>query len=275
MDKLRTIISCFSPEEQKEFSLFIQRQKKKSSRKDLSLFQLLAVSPPKDSTEIVAKLYPGQSDRSPYHALRKRLMQHLISFVLLKRMEDDPTTASSVMGMLSMARYLFEKREKRLGWQFLQKARKQAIVYEHYDLLNSIYILQIEQSPHEMAPPMEDILTDYQKNKSLADEEERASIAYALIRQELASVRQKGKDVNFDETIRRILSEWQLTEAVSMRPKLFFQLMMIARSAVLAKRDFFHFEPFIVQQFERMEANQAFQPHHQTYRLEFLYTISH
>ena len=238
MDKLKTIISTLSPEDQRELGLFIQRQKKKKKRKDLQLFQILKKDRDYKPTEMVGLLYPETKNKVAYHALRKRLMKHLMEFIMLKRMDEDPTTASSVMGMISLARYLFDKREDRLAWEIIRKAEKSASEHEQYDLLNTIYNLQIEHSDKEPADDLETIISKWTENKDLADEQEKAAIANSLITHKLTEVRLQGQDPEFDQTINEVLNTYGLTQAVSTRPRLFYNLMSITRSSVFGQKRF-------------------------------------
>ena len=275
MDKIKIILSTLSPEEQKELTVFVQRQKKKKNRKDLELLSILKEDKDYSPAEIIRRLYPESKNKVAYHALRKRLMKHLTEFIVLKRIEMDPTTSSSIMGMISMGSYLFGKREGRLGWEFLKKAEKLAIDHEQYDLLNTIYNLQIENASHEYAASLSEIIKKRNRNKRLADEDERARIANAVITQQLSRVRMEGKDLNFHETTAQVLSEYELEEAIEKRPRLLYNLIFIARSAVLAKKDFYAFEPYIIGMYEKMADSEGFSRQHHSYKLKLLYMIAH
>ncbi|MDX2246404.1 MAG: hypothetical protein SF052_06500 [Bacteroidia bacterium] len=275
MDKLKTIIATFSPEDQKELCLFVQRQKKKKNRKDLDLLNILRKEQDFPPEVILQKLYPDSNNQVAYHALRKRLMRHLNEFILLKQMDEDPSTASSVMGMISMARYLFEKRVDKLGWDIIRKAESVALENEHFDLLNNIYNLQIEKSGHETADAWEDILLKRERNKLRAEEDEKAALANNHIKHKLAEIRMKGISPDFDHTIREVLEKYQLSEAVNNHPRLFFNLMSITRSMVIARQDYYNFEPLVMAGFLEMEARHLFSGPHHVCKLELLYMIAH
>jgi len=275
MDDLKLTIDTFSTEDKKEFAYFMQRLKKKKDRKDYELFQLLQQKKNYKPQEIISRLYPHEPNAGAYYALRKRLMQHLTNYILLQRLAQDPTAGSSIMGMLSLARYLFEVRADRLAWSMLRKAERLAAANEQFDLLNAVYNLQIEKADSEYADPLTDLIRKRNENKITADEDERANIANSLIAQQLASARAQGRDLQFDTTIRKVLQTYGLTAAVSQRPALLYKLMSIARSAVLARKDFFSFEPYIIQQYQLATANHGFSPAHQYYKVNLLYMIAH
>ncbi|MEL6675183.1 MAG: hypothetical protein AAFR61_23440 [Bacteroidota bacterium] len=275
MDKLRQILRTLSEDERKEFTYFIQRQRRKKQRKDLDLLGFLMEEPELSGDDILKALYPGKPNRVAYHALRKRLMHQLTEFILIKRMETDPSTGSTIMGMISMSHYLFSRQLGKLGWSFIRKAEKLAEEHEHYDLLNSIYNVQIEHADQEAADQLPLIIEKRNANKLLADEDERARIANSLINQKLTQVRLEGKDLNFHETIEEVLQEYDLSEAVHRRPRLLYNLVFITRSAALAGKDFYAFEPYIIGLYNRMTELDGFSKRHQGYKLRLLYMIAH
>ena len=274
MDKLKEIVDTLSREDRKEFRIFINRQKNKKDRKDRDLFDLLQADRELHSDELLKKLYPD-NNRQAYHALRKRLFRHLTDFIVLKRIEDDTTTAASVMGLISLSQFLFDKNADRLAWEFIRKAERTATNSEQHDLLNSVYNLQITQAHSEYGDPLEQIIVKYRENKSLADEDERANMAYSLIKQQLNEVRLQGKEIDFDNIVQEVLEEHQLFQAMAKRPGMLYKVISILRSAILAKKDYFSFEPYLIVQYEKMNREVGFSRNHHYYQVSLLYMIAH
>lgn len=272
MDDLRQIIHTFSADERKEFVAFAQRQKKLKNRKDLDLFKILTQKQEYKPAQILEKLYPTDQNRVAYHAVRKRLMQQLISFILLKSNENQEATT---LGFLSLAKFLFDRKLEKLAWEFLQKAEKTALTNEQYDLLNAIYNLQITQIESEYAPPLKQTVEKRNQNKVFAEQDERANIANALIRQRLYEAKLQGEDLDFGFIIKKILKEYELSQTVVQRPSLLYKLMTIARSAVLVNKDFYHFEPYIIEQYLFVKQQFGFKKQHINYELHLLYMIAH
>ncbi|MFD2514014.1 hypothetical protein ACFSRY_09065 [Pontibacter locisalis] len=275
MDDLKQTLDTFSEDDKRELAVFIKRQKKKKQRKDLELFQLLQHSQMYTSDQLISRLYPNAPNPVAYYALRKRLLRHLTDFILLKRLQEDITAASSIMGMLSLASYLFDARVDKLAWTHLRKAEKLALANEQYDLLNAVYNLQIEKADSEFADSLDLIIEKRNENKKIADEDERANIANSIINQRLHAVRRQGSDLNFDKIIQDVLRSYDLSEAVSKRPSLLYKLMSITRSAILARKDFLSFEPYIINQYHEAEQRYGFRKAHQNYKLSLLYMIAH
>lgn len=272
MDRLRNIIHTLTKEEQKAFEAFAKRLQHRPQRKDIALFRLLAKDVRWKAPQLTAKLYEGDDTQlMAYHALRKRLMRDLTDFIVMQRHEHDTTAA---LGWLSLSRYLFDRGNTADAWHYLSKAEKTAQANEHFDVLMPIYSLQIERWQANHEAPLEALVEKWQHNKRLADEDERASVVYSIIQQKLRKIQQEGQDLTFNQTIAQLLEQYQLTEAVSQRPKLRYHLLSIARSAVLVRKDYHAFAPYLLSQYQQMLA-QGFSPAHRYYQLGLLYMIAH
>ncbi|GAB3232142.1 hypothetical protein GCM10027346_19170 [Hymenobacter seoulensis] len=277
MDDLRTTLATFSPDDRKEFRQFIQRQRRKQKgRMDLNLCDLLLQPKEYNTEELLRKLYPEEANAVAYYALRKRLMRHLTDYLLLRQRQQDPTAASSVRGLLTLAQYLFDAGVPRLAWSTLRKAEKLACQNEQYELLNTVYNLQIAQANSKYGDDLADIIRRRNLNKKYADEEERANIADSLIRQRLREARVKGRaGESFDVILQDVLREYDLQEAFARRPALLHRLMSIARAAMLVRRDYLSFTPFVMRCYHLMEKRHGFLPAHREAQTGLLYMIAH
>ncbi|UPL48775.1 hypothetical protein [Hymenobacter sublimis] len=277
MDDLRTTLLTFSADDRKDFRQFIQRQRRKQKgRMDVRLCDLLLHQKEYATEELLARLYPEEPNAVAYYALRKRLMRHLTDYLLLRQRQQDATAASSVRSLLTLAQYLFEVSVPRLAWNTVRKAEKLARQNEQYQLLNTVYNLQIAQAGSKYADDLTDIIQRRNLNKKAADEEERANIADSLIRQRLREARVKGRaGESFDTILQDVLREYDLQEAFARRPALLYRLMSLARAAMLVRRDYLSFAPFVMRCYHLMEKRHGFQPAHREAQLGLLYMIAH
>lgn len=277
MDDLRTTLATFAPDERKEFLQFLRRQgRKQKGRLDTRLCELLLHPRPYSTPELLARLYPDEPNPVAYYALRKRLLRSLTDFLLLRQREQDPTAAATVRSLVILAQYLFETGVPRLAWNTLRKAEKLGVQNEQYEVLNTVYNLQISQAHHACADELTDLIRRRNLNKKAADEEERANIVDSLIRQRLRQLRTKGRaGETFDAVLQQVLREYDLQEAFARRPALLYRLMSIARTAMLVRRDFASFAPFVLRCYHLMEKRHGFAPAHRQYQLGLLYMIAH
>lgn len=272
MDTLRSIVKTMKSQEIKDFRKFIHSQKKLEKRKDLELFDLLVKETPDQDLEI--KLY-GKPNKDAYHAVRKRLTGKLTDFIVLKRLEEDTTSSTSLMGLIALARYFFERRSDELAWNYLKTAESKAKSAEQFDLLNTIYLLQIEHWHPEYADDIHSIIDNRSSNKQLLDEDERATIAASLIKKELQKMMRESKEVDFEGITKLILSSYNLTNALIQRPKILYNILSITRSTILAKKDFYSFEPYLIEQYEKAKAQFGFNRITHFFKLSIVYMICH
>jgi hypothetical protein len=275
MDNLRSILDTFSEEEKKALHAFVQRQKIRKNRKDLQLLELLQEETLYNGNELVLKLYPKTKNKIAYHALRRRLMQHFIDFITLSRSTDQTIEGTDIMGIISLSHYLFEVNLENIAWKYLKKAENQAQENEQYHLLNSIYNLALANTDNEFSPPFETLLELRNQNKVFAEQEERAHIANCILKNKLAQAKREGKVLDFDTIMTQILEEWDLTKAVGERPRIRFNLLSIARNAVVAKKDYYNFEVFLRANYDELLSDVMISEQNQYYRLSLLYMLAH
>jgi hypothetical protein len=271
MDKLQEITGTLSTDDKREFSIFINRQKSKKQRKDFDLFELICQQLP--SKEIQARLYITPN-KVAYHTLRKRLLKHLTDFIVLKQIDDDTTASSSISGLITMASYLLKNQRIELAWRFLTKAEQTAIENEQYELLNTIYHLQINASDNEFAPSINDIYEKWKTNKELVDENERINIAYNFIKKELNEVIHQGKNKNVNELVDVLLAKYNITDTVFKRPEILYKVLVLTRKVKFSKKDFKSFEPYIIELFATL-SKYGFSKKNHFYKISMLYMISH
>ena len=277
MDDLRTTLLTLSPDERRDFGVFIQRQRRKTTgRQDSRLYELLVQAKEPTGPQLIAKLYPAAPNAVAYYALRKRLLRHLTDYLLLRQRQLDTTAAASVRGQLTLAQYLFEAGIPRLAWSTLRKAEKLAHDNEQYEPLNAVYNLQIQYANSPHAEPLAEIIARRHVNKKAADEEERANIADSLLRQRLGEARKQGRaGAPLDALMHDILVEYDLQEAFARSPSLLCRLLSIARSAMLVRRDFASFAVFVERCYRLMERRHGFAPAQRNYQLRLLYMLAH
>ena len=277
MDDLRTSLLTLSPDDRRDFGRFIQRQRRKTiGRLDSRLYELLVRAKELKTELLIAQLYPDEPNPTAYYALRKRLMRHLTDYLLLRQRQLDTTAAATVRGHLTLAQYLFEAGIPRLAWATLRKAEKLGRETEQYEQLNAVYNLQIQHAESPHAAPLDEILPRYRTNKKAADEQERANIADSLLRQRLRESRVRGRaTVAVDAVLQNILAEYDLQEAFARSPSLLSRLMSITRSAMLVRRDFTSFAPFIERCYNLMERRHGFAPAQRGHQLKLLYMLAH
>ncbi len=274
IDNIRDIVRSLTEDEKKEFRAFINRQRVRKNRKDLDLFEIMCEDEVYKARDIVERLY-GKINMNAYHSIRKRLLKHLMDFVVIKRMDMDTTASSSVMGLLSISQFLFDNSNNRTAWHYLVKAEELAINNELYDLLDNIYNVQIANASDANAPELNRIIERWKENKRLADEDERANVAATIMKMELSKAKLNADTLDLEKEVAAVMKEYNLDEATIERPKLLYNILSIVRSAVLVQKQYFKFEPLVIEKFEQVKSSIGFQKKDHFYKLSILYMICH
>lgn len=272
MDQLKELINTFSEDDKKEFRIFIHRQKSKKQRKDLDLFEL--INQQFTTEEIQSRLYKTPN-KVAYHTLRKRLLKHLTDFIVLKQIDNDPTSTSSISGLISLSTYLFSRKSEKLGWRILLKAEQIAKDNEQYELLNTIYLQQLEHSESDFAPEMNDIFNQWEENKLLVNENEKIEIAYNFIKREINRIILHGENKDLNQIIDELLKKYGINNLVFQRAEILFKVLDLTRRVMLAKKDFFNFEPYVIRMYDEMMDKYGFSKKNHFYQIHILYIIAH
>lgn len=262
-----------SDEERKEFRVFMQRQRVKSERKDLALFKILLNKEDYKPREITEMLY-GKPNLNAYHTLRKRLTRELLDFTMLKSMDEDNTSYSTILGMIAMSRRLLDKNRPDIARRYLEKAEALANSTESYDLLDNILNLQIKHA-HELDLDVEQIIGQWKLFREEAEIDEKVNLAYGLIRQRLNQIKRTGKHQNLLTITNNALRELDLDEKRVMRPSLMYMLVSMTRSAIIATKNYYLFDSYVCNIYDQLIERNAFSKKNHIYHLWFLYMIAH
>lgn len=274
MDTLTQIISTLSRTDATDFATFINRLKKKNKRKDLELFQLIYKDVQLSSDELLKRIYPD-GNQVAYHALRKKLVKHLMDFLYMKQLKEDDTAETQVAAYTSLARYLRDHHCLRPAWRFLVKAEQKAVESELYAQANAVSGLQLEMPLVELGEAIEPILERKAKYKQLAFEDDNVNTAYHIIQYKLKEAKTTVGEIDLHGIVESTLYDFQITEAVINRPSVLYKLMSMIRSAVMAGKEYYDFEPLLLQYYEGMEVKGGFKGRDRTYQARLQYMLAH
>jgi hypothetical protein len=272
MDTIQEVIHTMDKNQHKEFVYFIQRNKYRKGRKDLQLFSLLKEEKERKPLELVKLL--ATNNLNSYHTIRKRLFHHLADFFIIKSTSEDASPFSHVNGMLGVVNYLFDKGLADQGWKYLTIAENIAVEHGYHAVLNSIYLLQIEKAHLQINFDLKTIVFNYQNNQEVLKQEEKLQIAASLVRDQLRRSKEVGLEINFQLLITDTLNSLDISTEVLGTPKIVLNLLNIIRAGIIAKKDFYNFEPYLIDTYKRL-FKKAKENKNTIVKVEFLYMIAH
>lgn len=270
MDDIKDIVQLMSERDRNSFIRFLNVEKEKDDRDDLEIFNELAGSP-----NLKKKKFSEKSAKDAYHQNRKRLMEKLTDFFVLKSRKEDITGASKVIGLITLSKFLFEGKMNRLGWKIVRKAEKMAWENENYAILNGLYLLMIEHSDSFHATDIKSLIRKKNEAFKMLQQEENITIATQIIRQKLHEIKTSGKSLNFSVYLESVLRKTKVSNTVFENPKHLYTIIHVVRSSYLAARNLKNFEDFVLEQYQTIEKKFGFRKQHHHYKIELLYLISH
>lgn len=275
MDDLQQIIQSFTENEQREFRQFIQRNRFKSDRIDLDLFNLFAVDQAYEKGEILEALYGKSGDRNAYHSVRKRLVKHLNDFIYLRRIDHDESLEAEISKNLILVRHLFSHNLDKLAWKYLKKTENLANKFELNQQLQLIYELQIEHyDANWLSCTLKELVKKRKQIAELAREDENLKIIGSFVRQELEKVKIEAQDLDLERILDLLLNTFDMKDSLFRRPKLRYNFVLIARGIILANKEFYSFEDYVISNYNKI-ADSGYFDSRPSNRLTILYIISH
>lgn len=272
MDSLQEVIHSLDSEQQKDFVSFIHRNKYRKGRKDLQLFNLLKQEKEWSAHELVQAL--KTPNLNAYHTIRKRLFSHLADFVVLQSTSSDASTTSHANAIIGVVNYLFDKSLTKQAWKYLLMAEHIAIENELRDLLNTIYLLQINKCHLNENIDIQQLLKKYEENQLELRNNERLQIASSLIRNRLQHDKKEGINADFDKIVQHALKDLNIDQQVLKTPKINLEFVKIIRSGIIAQKDFSKFEPFVLSTFKNLYHHKT-KKYNPVVKVEFLYILAH
>lgn len=276
MDDLREILLNFNQEEIQSFKNFCQRKRLKSNRKDLQLLDFL-VHKRKDKKEIFILRHYGQvnnKSKEAYFTLRKKLYAHLQDYIITKQRHEDLSGSADIMGNLSLAQFLFKQNLNKIAWKHLNKAENLAQKSNHYSLLKSIYLLQIENAFIDESINVEDLIYKKNQNDERIKTEENFLLAQAIIKRTVLNFKRDKNHQDINSLVSKTLKKFKIKEELLSSPKLSYLLLDTIRQS-LACEQFHSFLPVIEYHFKNLFEGFGFDTSEQLYKIEILYMFLH
>lgn len=198
------IIQSFTKEEVREFKYFLnKRNTQVTQREDVAVLNMIRTG-------------TGNIDNvSIYRKTKNRLKKHLEYFIQLENIKH--SNASRIQNMIEVASYLFNKNLYNHAWDYLIKAERLALDDEQYELLDSIYHIQILYSYNIAVPPPKgfsvmDLLDKREKNLTYTKTNSNANAAYALLIHEMRELFSRQLDADIDQLVNGILERYELND---------------------------------------------------------------
>lgn len=209
-----------------------------------------------------------------FHALTKRLQDVIVNFIGATAMADGSSVQQMAARLLAAARIMLEHKAYKPAFKCLAKAEKLAITGEHYALLNDVYLPWIQYAHCQNKTNLEALLQKQAANRALLDTEERLTLAYALLRAELAEIYHKGKVTDLAAVVSETFAKFGLSERVGYTYRSLYQLLFILNEQASVRQDYSAVLPYLEESYAFIKSGNDLVYGHLYYRIQILYYLA-
>ena len=269
-NSLDTIVQSLSKEEIRFFKLFLKRTDSKN-RKDVDLFDLIRRKNGDYTTKDALKIL--KTNPNNYYQVKNRLYHELNNSMVWQHIWKDKQSKSFSFVLLS--RVYKNKGELELSFHYLEKAEKEAINSELYEVLSIIYS-EIIQLSHELISIDVDHYIELKRNNiNILSEIDEMDLLLAKIMYDIKTKQNFGKsDGSLLKLIKtkygKISKEKNLVSSKRFRTRLF---KMYSR-LLLQERDYKSLEKFLIESYNDFLKDDIFNRSNHNEKLTLLTYLS-
>ena len=259
MDKLHFIVQSFSNEEKSGFEHFINRFRVRDNRKDFQLFERLTKSDSLSLEEALKFLYNGEAEKEAYHALRKRLLGHLIEYITLKNINETKGNAHyNSEGLIKLSEYLFEKGAFPAGWQYLKRALTSELKKGNFEILSKIYLLWLENwEEYSGNEKFNDIYKLYVDAKEKSERDQRFKLALSIVKRKIEQFKLQLKEINIDKIIKDVVNGMDLNKKDFNSLENLYYIAQLIRASSLVSKDYIEIEKYLNTKLKKLEKKEG------------------
>lgn len=259
MDKLHFIVQSFSNEERSGFEHFINRFRVRDNRKDFQLFERLTQPSSLSLAEALDLLYNSAPEKEAYHALRKRLLGHLIEYITLKGINESKGNAHyNTSGLITLAEYLFDKGAFQAGWQYLKRALASELKKGDQDILARLYLLWLENwEEYKGSEKFNDIYKKYVDAKEKSERDQRFKLALSIVKRKIEQFKLQLKVINIDKIIKDVISGMDLNKKEFNSIENLYYIAQLIRASSLVSKDYVEIEKYLNTRLKKLEKKEG------------------
>ncbi|WP_343696944.1 hypothetical protein [Flavobacterium sp.] len=270
MNALQEIANMMNEAEKKAFIHYLSKKNKRKDTGNIDLFNSLKTDDIKNKKNNLS----NKKSTDAYHALRKRLYDNMIDFMANRSFENNTSQENTILRLIVVSRLFFEHNLTKTAFKCLAKAEEIALNIEGFNLLNEIYLTQIQFAHFNLSEPIEKIITKFKVNKKQLEYEEQLNLGYAVLRRELAAIYHEGRIVDFQALIKNTIETHGISLKKGLTFKSLYQILFIANEYASINNNYSIIQPFVVKSYRFISKKNNQTDRHLYYHIYILYFIA-
>jgi len=271
MDYLNALVKNLDNITYRRFKSHLLYKNKREDTKNIILLEIIKT----DDIVGLETLYPAQkTNNGAYHALRKRLQDSLLQFLLVENKQTQQQEIHLAQQYLNLGKWLIEQQLTAIAIKQIQKAEAIAIANEQFGVLNDIYQLQLQFAHAVPSWNIAHIGSALLKNQVRLMQEGKLHIAYAHIRAQIAQIQLKNSTINLTDLIQSTMKQYELNLSSALSYSSIYQILHIANEYAGIYQDFSLIDSYIQQSQSFLASKKKLSQQQLYYRLYILYYLA-
>lgn len=270
---LEELILTLDFADQRSFVQFLRLQRDKEFRVDEQLFESI-VADPVDGGERFLKTFYGLEKRNAYHAVRKRLLRQLYSFIQWLRDDESPDSGAGTVLVIKAARRLIQANRGVSAEKLLSKTKDAALRHENFEGALDILRFEIDHA-EALGVKYDELISEWRALHEKTGIQQRVEIAYTLLKIKLREVRVTGHLSDLDALVRKELDELGIDLDHDLPTAVVYKMLDIIRMAIIAAKQYHQFEPLVEQTYAHLLKSGRLSDRDLKHRIGFCYMIAH
>ena len=255
MNDLNAIISTFSTENKKHFSLYLEKKNKRKDTKNSQLFRLL-LKGDLSSKQICLKIYKSDK-KEAYYALRKRLFQSIIDFIANTDMMQENSVDMQLIKYVIVSRNFLKHNKHKVAYKILDKAELLAHEHQLFSILNEIYYTKIQFAHKNPLIDLPSLIEKYESNLENFKLHNQLNLVYAKIRHLLKNRKHKENVIDYQLILEKAFHEQNISITKSMTFQSLYQLMTIVSISAFVSNDYLKIESYLIHTYKLLEDHKT------------------
>lgn len=258
MNILKELVNQLNKEEIRVYKYYAERMRWDVSRKDLELFAHYKKSGHDVDDAELSKLMYGKAGMNAFSRLKNRLTEEIHKSLVIDNIEKNKSLQTYFL--MCVYQYHLSKRNYKLAFNYLKKARKAANETEQYDILDTIYgeMIKISRELLELNPA--ELIEERGKNLERLNSLRKVDEILALLSYRLKRTQNIGEQGNnaglFDEALQIFTGN-----ADYSTPQFRLRIHKAISQLLIQSKDYPNLELWIKRNIALFEEEQVFSRH--------------
>ena len=272
MNVLFQIIDSLTKEESRYYKLFAGRTNNNTKRKDIQLFDFIKKNGENYNESKISNLLYGENKNS-FYQLKNRVFKDLNKSMMMQHMPKEKDIF--ILHFVLLSRVYVRKGDVQLSFYYLQKAEKEALKLESYQLLDIIYSEILELSYDMVSINVEDYIQKQRENKLKRDQIQEIDLVIAAVRYRVKTAQNfSGKKSDVLSMLRKTVDEFTHNKEIPKSPKFQMKIYQAVSRILLQTHDFATLENYLLHTFEEFKKNKVFNKSNHEHKLMMISYIT-